>query len=201
TRARHIMTIEDPVEFVHIDKLCRIEQREVGRDTPSFARALRSVVRQSPDVVMVGEMRDVETMQTVLTLAETGHLTLATLHTSSGGKTIPRIAAALPDTAQPQIRAQLALALEAVLSQALLPRVGGGLALATELMLGTAGVRAMIRDGRVHQIYSAIQAGQEFGMSTLNHALARLVRHGLVTMEDAVAHASDIEELRQLLAM
>jgi twitching motility protein PilT len=146
-------------------------------------------------------MRDVETMQTVLTLAETGHLRVATLHTSSGAKTIHRIVDAFPDRAQPQIRAQLALALEAVLSQALLPRVGGGLALATELMLGTAGVRAMIRDGRVHQIYSAIQAGQEFGMITLNHALARLVRGGLVTIEDAVAHASDIEELRQLLAM
>jgi twitching motility protein PilT len=199
THAKHIVTIEDPVEFVHEDKLSRIEQREVGRDTPTFARALRGVFRQSPDVVMVGEVRDVETIQTVLSLAETGHLTLATLHTSSCAKTIHRIIDVFPEKTQLQIRAQLALSLEGVLSLALLPRVEGGLVLATEIMLGTPAVRAMIRDGRVHQIYSAIQSGQEFGMYTMNHSLARLIRRGQVTVREAEARSSDVEELRQLL--
>jgi twitching motility protein PilT len=200
TCAKHIVTIEDPVEFVHADKLSRVEQREVGRDTPSVSRALRGVFRQSPDVVLVGEMRDVETIQTALSLAETGHLTLATLHTSSCANTIHRIIDVFPDNAQLQIRAQLALSLEAVVSLALLPRVGGGLALATEIMLGTSGVRAMIRDGRAHQIYAAIQAGQQTGMHTMNHSLAGLVRRRRVTIEDAEARSPDVKELRQLLA-
>jgi len=200
THAKHIMTIEDPVEYVHADKLSRVEQREVGRDTPSFSRALRSVFRQSPDVVLVGEMRDVETIQTVLSLAETGHFTLATLHTSSCANTIHRIIDVFPEDRQLQIRAQLALSLEAVVSLALLPRVGGGLALATEVMIGTAAVRAMIRDGRAHQIYSAIQAGQQVGMRTMNSSLASLLRRRQITAEDAEARSPDVKELRQLLA-
>src|SRR5256712_1961482 len=174
THAKHIMTIEDPVEYVHADKLSRVEQREVGRDTPSFSRALRSVFRQSPDVVLVGEMRDVETIQTVLSLAETGHFTLATLHTSSCANTIHRIIDVFPEDRQLQVRAQLALSLEAVLSLALLPRVGGGLALATQIMIGTPAIRAMIRDGRAHQIYSAIQTGQQAGLRTTHSSPAGL---------------------------
>src|SRR5205809_1101156 len=192
--------IADPVEFVHADKLSRVEQREVGRDTPSFSRALRSVVRQSPDVVLVGEMRDVETIQTVLSLAETGHLTLATLHTSSCANTVHRIIDVFAEDRQAQIRAQLALSLEAVLSLALLPRIGGGLALATEVMMGTAAIRAMIRDGRAHQLYGAIQAGQQVSMRTMNHSLAALVKRRHVALEDAEARSPDVKELRQLLA-
>src|SRR3989454_7532863 len=200
THAKHIMTIEDPVEFVHADKLSRVEQREVGRDTPSFTRALRSVFRQSPDVVLVGEIRDVETIQTVLSLAETGHFTLASVHTSSCANTIHRIIDVFPEDRQAQIRAQLSLSLEAVLSLALLPRIGGGLALATEVMMGTAAIRAMIRDGRAHQIYGAIQAGQQVSMRTMNHSLAALVKRRHVTLEDAEARSPDVKELRQLLA-
>jgi len=200
THAKHIMTIEDPVEFVHADKLSRVEQREVGRDTPSFSRALRGVFRQSPDVVLVGEMRDAETIQTVLSLAETGHFTLASLHTISCANTIHRIIDVFPEDRQLQIRAQLALSLEAVVSLALLPRVGGGLALATEIMIGTPAIRAMIRDGRAHQIYATIQAGQQVGMRTMNSSLAGLVRLRKVTREDAEAQSPDVKELRQLLA-
>ena len=200
THAKHIMTIEDPVEYVHADKLSRVEQREVGRDTPSFSRALRSVFRQSPDVVLVGEMRDVETIQTVLSLAETGHFTLATLHTSSCANTIHRIIDVFPEDRQLQIRAQLALSLEAVVSLALLPRVGGGLALATEVMIGTPAVRAMIREGRAHQIYASIQTGQQAGMRTMNSSLAGLVKRRQITREDAEARSPDVKELRQLLA-
>src|SRR3989449_363455 len=200
THAKHIVTIEDPVEFVHADKLSRVEQREVGRDTPSFARALRSVFRQSPDVVLVGEMRDVETIQTVLSLAETGHLTLATLHTSSCPSTIHRIIDVFPEDRQAQIRAQLSLSLEAVLSLALLPRIGGGLVLATEVMIGTAAIRAMIRDGRAHQIYGAIQAGQQFGMRTMNYSLPGLIKRRHVTLAGAEARSPDVKELRQLLS-
>ncbi len=200
THAKHIMTIEDPVEFVHADKLSRVEQREVGRDTPSFSRALRGVFRQSPDVVLVGEMRDAETIQTVLSLAETGHFTLASLHTISCANTIHRIIDVFPEDRQLQIRAQLALSLEAVVSLALLPRVGGGLALATEIMIGTPAIRALVRDGRAHQIYATIQAGQQVGMRTMNASLAGLVRLRKVTREDAEARSPDVKELRQLLA-
>src|SRR5438132_1716524 len=200
THAKHIMTIEDPVEFVHADKLSRVEQREVGRDTPSFSRALRGVFRQSPDVVLVGEMRDAETIQTVLSLAETGHFTLASLHTISCANTIHRIIDVFPEDRQLQIRAQLALSLEAVVSLALLPRVGGGLALATEIMIGTPAIRAMIRDGRAHQIYATITAGPAGEMGTRHPSLAGLVRLRKVTREDAEARSPDVKELRQLLA-
>src|SRR5213594_1091130 len=201
THAKHIMTIEDPVEYVHADKLSRVEQREVGRDTPSFSRALRSVFRQSPDVVLVGEMRDVETIQTVLSLAETGHFTLASLHTSSCANTIHRIIDVFPEDGQLQVRAQLALSLEAVVSLALLPRVGGGLALATEVMIGTPAIRAMIRDGRAHQIYASIQTGQQAGMRTMNSSLAGLLKRRQITREDAEVRSPDVKELRQLLAL
>ena len=199
TQSKHIVTIEDPVEFVHVDKLSRVEQREVGRDTPSFGRALRSVFRQSPDVVLVGEMRDVETIQTVLSLAETGHFTLASVHTSSCANTIHRIIDVFPDERQLQIRAQLSLSLEAVISLALLPRIDGGLALATEIMIATPAIRALVRDGRAHQIYTAIQSGQQAGMRTMNQSLASLVMRRQITRDDAEAHSPDVKELRQLL--
>src|SRR2546425_973086 len=200
THAKHIVTIEDPVEFVHADKLSRVEQRDVGRDTPSFSRALRSVFRQSPDVVLVGEMRDLETIQTVLSLAETGHFTLASLHTNSCASTIHRIIDVFPEERQVQIRAPLALSLEAVVGLALLPRVGGGLALATEVMIGTAAIRAMIREGRAHPSSRPVHAGQRVGMRTMNHSLASLVKRRHVTLEDAEARSPDVKELRQLLA-
>src|SRR2546427_585706 len=199
THAKHIMTIEDPVEFVHADKLSRVEQREVGRDPPSFSRALRSVFRQSPDVALVGDIRDVETIQTVLSLAETGHFTLASLHTSSCANTIHRIIDVFPEEGQLQVRSQLALSLEAVLSLALLPRVGSGLALAAEIMIATPAIRAMIRDGRAHQIYAAIQTGQQAGMRTMNSSLAGLVKRRQITREEADARSPDVKELRQLL--
>ena len=199
TQCKHIITIEDPVEFVHTDKLSRVEQREVGRDTPSFTRALRSVFRQSPDVVLVGEMRDVETIQTVLSLAETGHFTLASAHTSSCANTIHRIIDVFPDERQLQVRAQLSLSLEAVISLALLPRTGGGLALATEVMIATPAIRALIRDGRAHQMYTAIQSGQQAGMRTMNQSLASLVSRRQITRDTAEAHSPDVKELRQLL--
>jgi len=199
TQSKHIVTIEDPVEFLHADKLSRIEQREVGTDTPSFARALRSVFRQSPDVVLVGEMRDVETIQTVLSLAETGHFTLASVHTSSCANTIHRIIDVFPEDRQLQIRAQLALSLEAVVSLALLPRIQGGLALATEIMIATPAIRALIRDGRAHQIYTSIQSGQQAGMRTMNQSLGSLLMRRHITREDAEAHSPDVKELRQLL--
>jgi twitching motility protein PilT len=199
TQSKHIVTIEDPVEFVHVDKLSRVEQREVGRDTPSFGRALRSVFRQSPDVVLVGEMRDVETIQTVLSLAETGHFTLASVHTSSCANTIHRIIDVFPDERQLQIRAQLSLSLEAVISLALLPRIDGGLALATEIMIATPAIRALVRDGRAHQIYTAIQSGQQAGMRTMNQSLASLVMRRQISRDDAEAHSPDVKELRHLL--
>src|SRR2546425_1477226 len=159
THAKHIVTIEDPVEFVHADKLSRVEQREVGRDTPSFSRALRSVFRQSPDVVLVGEMRDLETIQTVLSLAETGHFTLASLHTNSCASTIHRIIDVFPEERQVQIRAQLALSLEAVVSLALLPRVRGGAAPAAEGLIGAAAGPAMIPRGPGPHNFCAVPAG------------------------------------------
>jgi twitching motility protein PilT len=199
TQCKHIVTIEDPVEFVHVDKLSRVEQREVGHDTPSFNRALRSVFRQSPDVVLVGEMRDVETIQTVLSLAETGHFTLASVHTSSCANTIHRIIDVFEEERQLQIRAQLSLSLEAVVSLALLPRIDGGLALASEVMIATPAIRALIRDGRAHQIYTAIQSGQQNGMRTMNQSLASLVMRRQITRDAAETHSPDVKELRQLL--
>src|SRR3989454_7211555 len=168
THAKHIVTIEDPVEFVHADKLSRVEQREVGRDTPSFSRALRSVFRQSPDVVLVGEMRDLETIQTVLSLAETRHFTLASLHTNSCASTIHRIIDVFAEERQVQIRAQLALSLEAVGSLALLPRVGGGPPLAARGTIGEGAIRAVIRRGPGHHLYGAIQAGPQGGLANTN---------------------------------
>ncbi len=199
TSAKHIVTIEDPVEFLHVNKKGAVDQREVGSDTPSFSRALRGIFRQNPDVILVGEMRDLETVQTVLTLAESGHLTFATLHTNSCANTIHRIIDAFPVDQQYQIRAQLGLSLEGVITQALLPRRGGGLILAAEIMVGTPAIKNLIREGKAHQVYAAMQAGQQFGMRTMNQSLAELVEKRQVTLEEALARSPEPKELRGLL--
>ena len=199
TSQKHVITIEDPLEFLHVDKRSRVDQRAVGTDTPSFGRALRSIVRQNPDVILVGEMRDLDTMQTVLSLAETGQLTLATLHTNSAAKTINRIIDAFPGERQPEVRSQLALSLEAVISQTLLPRINGGLVAAAEVLIATGAVKTMIREGRIHQIYATMQASQNIGMRTMNQTLADLVMRNAVSVEEACARSSDVKELRLLI--
>lgn len=199
-RQAHIVTIEDPVEFTHVHKNCLVTQREVGGDTRNFKNALRSVLRQDPDVVLVGELRDLETIEAALTLAETGHLTLGTLHTSDAVQTVNRIIDVFPAHQQSQVRTQLSFSLEAVFSQKLLPVANGpGRALAMEVMVATAGIRALIRDGKAHQIYSQIQTGGRLGMVTIAQSLARLVMSGRVRQADAEACVSNPEELRSAL--
>ncbi len=200
TQQCHIVTIEDPVEFTHLHKHCLVNQREVGGDTHGFNKALRSVLRQDPDVVLVGELRDHETIEAALTLAETGHLTFGTLHTSDAVQTVNRIVDVFPAHQQPQVRTQLSFTLEAVFSQQLLPLANGrGRCLGAEIMLATAGVRALIRDGKTHQIYSQIQTGGRMGMVTMSQWLANLVRSGKVSAKDAEASLSDVNEFRGYL--
>jgi twitching motility protein PilT len=198
-RTEHIMTIEDPIEFVHPHKRCLVNQREVFADTHSFKNALKSILRQDPDVVLVGEMRDLETISAALTIGETGHLTFGTLHTNSCAQTINRIIDVFPTSQQPQVRAQLSLVLEGVLSQALVPKVGGGRVMALEIMVTTPAIRNLIREEKIHQIYSAMQAGQKFGMQTMNQSLADLVKKRLISREDALNRSTLPEELAQLL--
>jgi twitching motility protein PilT len=196
-RHGHIVTIEDPVEFTHKHKGCMVTQREVGGDTKSFGRALKSVLRQDPDFVLLGELRDLETIEAALTLAETGHLTFATLHTSDAVQTINRVIDVFPAHQQPQVRTQLSFTLEAVFSQTLLPlQTGRGRALGAEIMLATSAIRALIRDGKGHQIYSQIQTGGRLGMNTMAQSLGTLVRTGRVSMAEAEMRVSDPSELR-----
>src|SRR5947199_4945581 len=199
-RHDHIMTIEDPIEFVHPHKSCLVNQREVFADTQSFTKALKSILRQDPDVVLVGEMRDLETIAAALTIAETGHLTFGTLHTNSCAQTMNRIIDVFPTAQQAQVRAQLALVLEGVLSQTLIPNVGGGRVMSLEIMDATPASRNLIREEKIHQVYSAIATGQKFGMQTMNQSLADLVKRRLITKEDALNRSTLIEELLQLLA-
>lgn len=201
-RHDHIITIEDPIEFVHPHKNCLINQREVGADTQSFKRALKSILRQDPDVVLVGELRDIETIEAALTISETGHLCFATLHTNSCAQTINRIIDVFPAYQQPQVRAQLSFVLEGVLSQTLLPRAdGNGRCLSLEIMVPNPAIRNLIREDKVHQIYSQMQVGQEkYGMQTMNQSLANLYFRRLVTMEEAMARSSDTDELRQMIS-
>ncbi|MBE9535737.1 MAG: PilT/PilU family type 4a pilus ATPase [Proteobacteria bacterium] len=201
-RHEHIVTIEDPIEFVHPHKNCIVNQREVGADTVSFKRALKSILRQDPDVVLVGELRDMETIEAALTIAETGHLCFATLHTNSCAQTINRVVDVFPAYQQPQVRAQLSFVLEGVLSQVLLPTADGkGRCLALEIMVPNPAIRNLIREDKVHQIYSQMQVGQEkFGMQTMNQALANLYLQRKITMNDAMSRSSDIDELRQIIA-
>lgn len=185
TRADHIMTIEDPIEFVHTSKKSLINQREVGADTSSFSEALKRVLRQDPDVILVGELRDPETIATALTAAETGHLVFGTLHTQSASKTIDRIVDSFGAEQQSQIKSQLADTLQAVVAQTLMRKVGGGRVPATEILIRTQAIANLIREGQVAQIYSAIQTGSSYGMHTLDQDLQRLVSQGMVTKENA----------------
>jgi twitching motility protein PilT len=194
----HIMTIEDPIEYMHQDKLSIINQRELGVDTRSFADALRHVMRQNPDVILVGEMRDLETIHLAITAAETGHLVMSTVHTQDAPQTIDRIVDVFPPEQQQQIRMQLSVVLVGVLSQTLLPNAQGtGRVAAFELMVATPSVRNLIREGKTHQLYMDIQTGAEFGMQTLDSCLLNLVRKGLVDFEDAIVKSSNPREFEQ----
>jgi twitching motility protein PilT len=198
-RSEHIVTIEDPIEFVHPHKKCVVNQREVFADTHSFKNALKSILRQDPDVVLVGEMRDLETIAAAITIAETGHLTFGTLHTNSCAQTINRIIDVFPTTQQAQVRAQLSLVLEAVFSQTLIPKIGGGRTMAMEIMVATPAIRNLIREEKIHQIYSAIQSGSKYGMQTMNQSLAELIRRRHISREDGMNRSTLPEELAQLL--
>lgn len=200
TKRCHIVTVEDPIEYVFRHKKCVINQRQVGSDTHSFANALKYVLRQDPDVVMVGEMRDLETISAALTISETGHLTFATLHTNSAYESVERIIDVFPTHQQPQVRAQLAFVLLGVCTQSLIPKIRGGRALSLEVMIGTPAIRAMIRDDKIHQIYSLIQAGQKFGMQTMNQSLYHLYITRQISLENAFAYSRDVEELERMIA-
>lgn len=199
-RKEHIVTIEDPIEYLHPHKGCLVNQREVGADTKGFKNALKYVLRQDPDVVLVGELRDLETIEAALTLSETGHLCLATLHTNSCAQTINRIVDVFPPYQQTQIRAQLSFVLEGVMSQALIPKIGGGRVMSLEIMVPNPAIRNLIREDKVHQIYSQMQVGQEkFGMQTMNQSLYSLFSRRLITLDDAMGRTSDPDELRQMI--
>ncbi len=202
TRPLHIVTIEDPIEYVHAHKKGIVNQREVGSDTDSFTKALKHILRQDPDVVLIGEMRDLETMEAALTIAETGHLAFATLHTNSCVQTINRIIDVFPPFQQPQVRAQLSMVLEGVLSQILLPRSGGkGRVLALEIMVPNPAIRNLIREEKVHQIYSQMQMGQsKFEMQTMNQSLCDLFLRKMIGYEDAVSRSSSPDELNEMIA-
>ncbi len=199
-RQSHIITIEDPIEFVHNHKRCLVNQREVGTDTSSFPTALKYVLRQDPDVILIGEMRDLETIQAALTIAETGHLAFATLHTNSAAETINRVIDVFPSHQQEQVRAQLAFVLEGVVTQTLLPKASGkGRALAVEILIATPAIRALIREDKVHQIYSAMQAGKKFGMQTLNDSLYQLYVQRQVSLEECLRVTSDPAEFKRMV--
>ena len=200
-RREHILTIEDPIEFLHNHKNCLVNQREVNADTHGFAEALRTALRQDPDVVLVGEMRDLETIESALRIAETGHLTLATLHTNSAASTINRIIDVFPSDQQSQIRAQLSLVLEGIMCQALLPRAeGAGRVMALEILVPNAAIRNLIREDKVHQIYSMMQTGQDkYGMQTFNQALATLFHKRLISADTALQRSANTDELKEMM--
>ena len=201
-RNNHIITIEDPIEYLHPHKNSLVNQREVGADTASFKKALKYILRQDPDVVLVGEMRDIETVEAALTISETGHLAFATLHTNSCVQTINRILDVFPPFQQSQVRAQLSFVLEGVLTQNLMPRLGApGRVLALEVMVPNPAIRNLIREDKIHQIYSQMQVGQnKFGMQTFNQSLAALVQRRLISIDDAMARSNDVDELRNILS-
>jgi twitching motility protein PilT len=200
-RHDHIVTIEDPIEYLHQHQGCIVNQRELHADTHSFPNALKSVLRQDPDVVLIGEMRDLETIESALRIAETGHLTFATLHTNSASSTVNRIIDVFPAHQQPQVRAQLSLILEGIMCQALLPRASGkGRCLALEILIPNAAIRNLIREDKVHQIYSSMQTGQlKFGMQTFNQSLATLYFRKEITLELALSRSSHPEELQEMI--
>ncbi|MBI5235393.1 MAG: type IV pilus twitching motility protein PilT [Deltaproteobacteria bacterium] len=201
-RAEHIITIEDPIEYLHSSKKALVNQREVGYDTHAFKKALKYILRQDPDVVLLGELRDMETIETALTIAETGHLCFATLHTNSCVQTINRIIDVFPSGQQPQIRAQLSFVLEGVLSQLLIPKADGkGRAISLEIMIPNAAIRNLIREDKIHQVYSQMQVGQaKFGMQTMNQCFLSLVQKRLITADDAMLRSSEPDEMRQMIA-
>ncbi len=200
-RREHIVTIEDPIEFVHEHRKCLVNQREVFADTHEFSQALRHVLRQDPDVVLIGEMRDLETVASALTVAETGHLVLSSLHTNSAVQTINRIIDIFPSNQQPQVRAQLSLVLQGVVSQQLIPRMDGrGRVLAVEVMIPNPAIRNLIREEKIHQIYSQLQVGQlKFGMQTMSQSLVDLYQRRLISYEEAMGHATEPAEVRTML--
>jgi twitching motility protein PilT len=199
-RHDHILTIEDPIEFVHQHQNCLVNQREVHSDTQSFAMALRAALREDPDIVLIGEMRDLETVESALRIAETGHLTFGTLHTNSAAQTINRIIDIFPPNQQPQVRTQLSLVLEGIVCQALLPKTAGGRVAALEILVPTPAIRNLIREDKIHQIYSAMQTGQEkMGMQTMNQCLATLHQRKQITLETALAASSNRDELQDLI--
>jgi twitching motility protein PilT len=200
-RHDHILTIEDPIEFVHQHQSCLVNQREVHSDTQSFAMALRAALREDPDIVLIGEMRDLETVESALKIAETGHLTFGTLHTNSAAQTINRIIDIFPANQQSQIRTQLSLVLEGIVCQALLPRTSGGRIAALEIMIPTPAIRNLVREDKIHQIYSAMQTGQEkYGMQTMNQSLATLHQRKQITLETAMSASSNRDELQEMIS-
>jgi twitching motility protein PilT len=201
-RREHILTIEDPIEYIHQHKGCLVNQREVHSDTHGFSNALRAALREDPDIVLIGELRDLETIESALRIAETGHLTFATLHTNSAAQTINRIIDVFPSHQQGQIRTQLSLVLEGIVCQALLPRADGqGRVVSLEILIPTPAIRNLIRDDKVHQIYSTMQTGQEkFGMQTMNQSLATLYQKRLITLDTAMSASSMKDELEQMIS-
>lgn len=200
TRSEHILTIEDPIEFLHRHKRCIVNQREVGADAKSFGLGLKAALREDPDVILVGEMRDLDTIATALTAAETGHLVFATLHTQDTAQTVDRIVDVFPPEQQQQVRVQLSVSLQGIVTQQLLPRANGkGRIAATEVLVPTPAVRNLIREGKTHQIYSALQTGGQFGMQTMDTSLAHLVREQAISRDLAEARSSTPEELRRLM--
>jgi len=199
-RRDHIITIEDPIEYIYTQKSCVINQREVGQDTPSFQNALKYALRQDPDVVLVGEMRDLETIQAALTIAETGHLVFATLHTNTAVQTVDRIIDVFPPHHQPQVRTQLSFVLEGIFCQQLIPKIGGGRVLAVEALLPNSGIRNMIREGKTHQIPAQMQMGQkESEMFTMDQSLATLVKNGLIEEKEGQRRAVELTDFQAAL--
>jgi len=197
----HIVTVEDPIEFQHAHKSCLVNQREIGRDSASFKRALKYILRQDPDVVLIGEMRDLETVEAAMTIAETGHLAFATLHTNSAIQSINRIIDVFPSHQQSQVRAVLSFVLEGVITQNLIPKASGsGRVLAAEVMIPNAAIRNLIREDKLHQVYSQMQIGQsKFGMQTMNQSLCDLYLRKIITLEDCLARTSELDELKQMI--
>jgi twitching motility protein PilT len=199
-RPVHIITVEDPIEYLHRHQTALINQREVHADTTSFASALKYALREDPDVVLVGEMRDLETIESALSISETGHLAFATLHTNSACESINRIVDSFPTNQQEQVRVSLSFSLQAIVSQTLIPKIGGGRVLALEIMICTPAIRALVRDDKIHQMYSMIQSGQKFGMKTMNQSLAELYTAGKISLDDAMSYSHNTQELSEMLS-
>ncbi len=199
-RPVHILTVEDPIEYLHRHQMALVNQREVYSDTESFGAALKYALREDPDVVLIGEMRDLETMESALSISETGHLAFGTLHTNSAAESINRIIDAFPSNQQEQIRTALSFCLQAIVSQTLIPKIGGGRALAMEMLIVTPAIRALVRDDKIHQVYSMIQSGQKYGMKTMNQSLAELYQTGKIALNDAMNYSSNPQELSEMLS-